>query len=106
MITLVFGLLIRLAGIYQFILLLYCIFSMLYGFGVLDGRNRIVWQIGEFLARITEPVLQPVRSVLPAFGNLDLSPLVVMLAIQYLVIPGLRALWLSLISGSMAPLTM
>jgi YggT family protein len=40
--------------------------------------------IAQFLFRITEPVLAPVRRVLPPMGGLDLSPLVVILGIQIL----------------------
>jgi YggT family protein len=40
--------------------------------------------VAQFLYRITEPVLAPVRRVLPSMGGLDLSPLVVILGIQIL----------------------
>ncbi|MCH4023739.1 MAG: YggT family protein [Acetobacter sp.] len=103
LITSIFRLLVMIANLYEWVMIIYCVFSMLYAFGVLDGRNRMVWTIGDFLARITEPVLQPIRNILPSFGNVDLSPLVVMLGIQYLVIPGLRAIHYSLLSGNMTP---
>lgn len=41
--------------------------------------------VAQFLYRITEPVLAPVRRVLPSMGGLDLSPLVVILGIQILI---------------------
>ncbi len=68
-------------------LLLSAVVSTLISFGVLDGRNRFVWTIGDFLFRITEPVLRPIRRVLPNFSGLDLSPLVAMLAIRYIIEP-------------------
>jgi len=40
--------------------------------------------VAQFLYRITEPVLAPVRRVLPPMGGLDLSPLVVIIGIQIL----------------------
>jgi YggT family protein len=40
--------------------------------------------VSQFLYRITEPVLGPVRRVLPPMGGLDLSPLVVIIGIQIL----------------------
>ena len=43
-------------------------------FGVLDTRNRIVWTIGDFLYRITEPVLRPIRNMLPNLGGIDHQP--------------------------------
>jgi len=57
---------------------------MLVSFGVLDTRNRFVWTIGDFLYRVTEPALRPIRNVLPNFGGLDISPLVLILIIWVL----------------------
>ena len=34
-------------------------------FGVLDSRNRLVWTIGDFLYRVTEPALRPLRRLVP-----------------------------------------
>jgi YggT family protein len=50
-------------------------------FNVLDGRNRIVWTIADFLYRVTEPALRPIRARLPNLGGIDLSPLVLLLLI-------------------------
>jgi YggT family protein len=55
--------------------------QLLVNFGVLDTRNRIVWTIADFLYRVTEPLFGRVRRVLPSFGAVDLSPLVVLLLI-------------------------
>jgi YggT family protein len=55
--------------------------QLLVNFGVLDTRNRIVWTIADFLYRVTEPLFGRVRRVLPNFGPVDLSPLVVLLLI-------------------------
>ena len=56
-----FWLIDRLIGLYIWVLILAAVYSMLAAFGVLDTRNRIVWTIGDFLFRLTEPVLRPVR---------------------------------------------
>jgi YggT family protein len=61
--------------------LLAAIVQTLMSFNVLDGRNRVVWTIADFLYRITEPVLRPIRNRLPNLGGIDLSPLVVLLLI-------------------------
>lgn len=55
--------------------------QLLVNFGVLDTRNRIVWTIADFLYRVTEPLFGRIRRVLPNFGPVDLSPLVVLLLI-------------------------
>jgi YggT family protein len=61
--------------------LLAAIVQTLMSFGVLDSRNRIVWTIADFLYRVTEPALRPIRRLLPNLGGVDLSPLVLLLLI-------------------------
>ena len=58
------------------------VMSMLIAFGVVDGRNRFVYVVADFLNRVTEPVLRPIRHYLPLFGSVDLSPLVAILLLQ------------------------
>jgi len=60
------------------------IMSWLYAFGVVNSRNQFVRMVGEFLYRITEPVLRPVRSVVPNIGGIDISPIVVILLVFFL----------------------
>lgn len=100
MLTLIFGLLLNLLSLYTWVVILSCVFSFLYAFGVLDTRNQIVWSIGRFLDRLTEPVLRPIRSILPATGNMDFSPLVLLLLIRYVLTPLLRQLYYTLAVGS------
>ncbi len=98
-----------LAGIYELLLvvinllvwalILSAVFSMLASFGVLDTRNRVVWTIGDFLYRVTEPLLRPVRNLLPNFGGIDLSPLVVILLLQYIAVPLVRTVFGGIASG-------
>ena len=82
MITILFEILQEVLVFYRWAVILAALFSMLSAFGILDTRNRIVWTIGDFLYRITEPALRPIRRILPMFGNLDLSPLVLLLLIS------------------------
>ncbi len=79
-----FWLIDRLISLYTWAVILAAVFSMLAAFGVLDTRNRIVWTIGDFLYRITEPALRPIRNVLPNFGNIDISPVILILLLQAL----------------------
>lgn len=55
------------------------------------GRVLISWidpmgnmRVTQILREITEPILAPIRSVLPSMGMIDLSPLVAMLLLQLL----------------------
>ncbi|MES2712444.1 MAG: YggT family protein [Pseudomonadota bacterium] len=60
------------------------IMQLLLQFNILDTRNRIVWTIADLLYRVTEPLFSRVRRVLPNFGPLDLSPVVVLIGITAL----------------------
>ena len=104
MITLTYQLLSLLIDLYVWALILNALYSTLAAFNVLDTRNRFVWSIGEFLYRITDPVLRPIRRVLPNFGNIDLSPLVAILLLRYLVAPLLARIYGAIESGNVHPL--
>ncbi len=82
MITILFGLLQEALSIYRIIVIVAAVFSLLISFGVLDTRNRIVWQIGDVLYRLTEPALRPIRNILPNFGGIDFSPWVLIILIS------------------------
>lgn len=81
MITVIFELAIKILSLYQWAVILAAVMSMLVGFGVLDTRNRLVWSIGDFLYRITEPALRPIRNVMPNFGAIDISPIILIVGI-------------------------
>ncbi|MFO7483671.1 YggT family protein, partial [Oceanibaculum nanhaiense] len=53
-------------------------------FNVVNTTNRVVYTIGEFLYRITEPALRPIRQVLPNLGGLDISPIILILLLVFL----------------------
>jgi YggT family protein len=80
-IKIIFDILIEILTLYRWAVILAAVFSMLASFGVLDTRNRFVWAVGDFLYRITEPALRPIRNMLPNFGNIDLSPIVLIFGI-------------------------
>ena len=68
MITVLFNLAIWAVNLYKWIIIIAAIVSTLVSFGVLNTRNRIVWTITDFLYRITDPALRPIRRVLPNFA--------------------------------------
>jgi YggT family protein len=70
--------------IYWWLLIASAIFSWLYAFNVVNSRNQFVGTIGNFLFRITEPVLAPVRRLLPDLGGIDISPIIVLLIIFFI----------------------
>jgi YggT family protein len=72
----------RLLSLYIWAVILAAVFSVLVSFGILDTRNRLVWTIGDFLYRITEPALRPIRNLLPGLGGIDISPIILILLLQ------------------------
>jgi len=70
--------------IYWWILIASAIFSWLYAFNVVNPSNQVVGTIGTFLYKATEPVLRPIRNFLPDLGGIDISPIIVLLAIYFL----------------------
>ena len=74
----------QLIGLYVWALIIAAVFSLLISFNVLDTRNRFVWTVGDFLYKITEPGLRPIRNVMPNLGGLDISPIIVILIIMFI----------------------
>ena len=70
--------------LYVYVLIAAAVFSWLIAFNVVNSRSQLVATIGTFLYQITEPVLRPVRNILPKFGGIDLSPIVVILIIFFI----------------------
>ena len=73
-----------LLDIYIFILFAAAILSWLVVFNVVNTRNQAVAMIADFLYRVTEPVLRPIRNRLPNFGGIDVSFIVVILIIYFI----------------------
>jgi YggT family protein len=70
--------------IYIWILIASAVLSWLVAFNVVNTRNPIVHAIGEFLYRITEPALRPIRNMLPNLGGIDISPVVLIIGLLFL----------------------
>lgn len=68
-------------NLYVWILIVSAILSWLIAFNVVNTRNQVVATIWDFLYRITEPVLRPIRNALPNMGGIDISPIIVLLII-------------------------
>jgi YggT family protein len=71
----------KIQSLYKWAFILNAVFSTLASFGVIDTRNRLVWTVMDFLDRVTAPVLNPIRRIIPYLGNIDISPLIAILLI-------------------------
>jgi len=67
--------------LYVWLLIAAAVLSWLVAFNVVNSRNQFVAMVGDFLYRITEPVLRPIRNMLPNLGGIDISPVVLILII-------------------------
>ena len=79
-------------NLYWFIVIISVVLSWLVQFNVVNTQNQFVSMIGEFTWRATEPALRPIRRFVPNLGGIDISPVVLLLAIFFLqqVITNLR----------------
>ena len=65
-------------------IILSALMSWLIGFQILNINNKLIYIIADFLNRITEPFLSPIRRILPHLGGVDLSPVVLILLLIFL----------------------
>ena len=79
------SLIILIARLYIYILVAAAVLSWLIAFNVVNTRNQLVAMIADALWRLTEPVLRPIRRILPNLGGLDLSPVIVILILIFLM---------------------
>ena len=69
--------------IYSWIIIASAIVSWLVAFSVINVRNQFIRVVVDFLYRITEPVLRPIRRFLPNLGGIDISPVIALLLIIF-----------------------
>ena len=72
-----------LIGLYIWLLIIGAILSWLVAFDVVNTRNRVVYMIGDFTHRLTEPALRPIRRFVPDVGGIDISPLLLILLLFF-----------------------
>jgi YggT family protein len=69
--------------LYIIILIASVAISWLVTFNVLNTQNQVVYGVLGFLYRLTEPVLKPIRRILPAMGGIDLSPIILIVLLYF-----------------------
>jgi YggT family protein len=68
-------------NLYIWLLIAAAVLSWLVAFNVVNTRNQFVAMVGDFLYRITEPLLAPIRRIMPNLGGIDVSPVILILII-------------------------
>ena len=70
-------------NLYTWIVIASAIISWLVAFNVINTGNDVVRMVWDFLFRVTEPALKPIRRIMPNLGGIDLSPIILLLAIFF-----------------------
>jgi len=69
--------------LYKIVIIAGAVLSWLIAFGVVNIRNDIVRAIWNLFVALTEPFLRPIRNFLPNTGGIDISPIILLLAIMF-----------------------
>jgi YggT family protein len=70
-------------NIYTWVVIASAIMSWLVAFGVINVRNQFIRVVVDLLYRLTEPVLRPIRRILPNLGGVDISPIILLLGLYF-----------------------
>ena len=74
----------RIIDLYVWVLIINVIFSWLVAFNVLNTQNRFVNSILEVTYKLTDPLLNYIRKFLPNLGSIDISPIILILALIFI----------------------
>ena len=73
-------------GLLVWAIIINAILSWLVAFDVINLRNRFVANVAHFLDAVTRPILRPIQRIIPPLGGVDISPIIAILVIQYVLI--------------------
>ena len=77
------NLILRILDLYSYVIIAMAIMSWLLAFDVINFRNDFVRSIWTFLNAVTEPLLRPIRRILPNLGGIDVSPIILLLLLMF-----------------------
>ncbi len=80
----IFILLDSIITIYLWIIIINAILSWLVAFNILNTQNRFVFSVLDATYKMTDPALNKIRSFIPTFGSIDLSPVILILLLMFL----------------------
>lgn len=85
-----------------FIIIAQVIVSWLLAFNILNMSNQFVAMVANGLYQVTDPLLRPIRQFVPAFGGLDISPIILFLVIYFIRLVILYPLMRNIAFGGLA----
>jgi YggT family protein len=71
--------------LYIWVIIASAIFSWLIAFNVVNTQNRFVYSVADMLYRLTEPALRPIRNFMPNLGGIDISPVILILILLFII---------------------
>tara|TARA_Y100001970_G_scaffold197170_1_gene239813 strand:- start:419 stop:709 length:291 start_codon:yes stop_codon:yes gene_type:complete len=80
----IFILLDSIITIYLWIIIINAILSWLVAFNILNTQNRFVFSVLDATYKMTDPALNKIRSIIPTFGSIDISPVILILLLMFL----------------------
>ena len=80
----IFILLDSIITMYLWIIIINALLSWLVAFKILNTQNRFVYSVLEVTYKLTDPALNRIRRFLPTFGSIDISPIILILALMFL----------------------
>tara|TARA_B110000444_G_C18638397_1_gene500264 strand:+ start:354 stop:647 length:294 start_codon:yes stop_codon:yes gene_type:complete len=73
----------QITELFIWLLIIQAIMSWLINFGIINTQSNFVNMIGSFLYKLTEPLLRPIRKLLPEFGGVDISPVILIMLLIF-----------------------
>lgn len=83
LIHIIFELISAIMGLIEVVLIVYVVISWLYAFDVVGRRNAFVNSVFEFTRRLSDPMLRPLRRLIPPVAGVDLSVMVLLFALYF-----------------------
>jgi YggT family protein len=66
------------------VIIINAVLSWLFAFDIVSRRNQFAGQVYDFTQKLTNPLLAPIRRFIPTVGNVDLSPMVLVLGLLFI----------------------
>nr|WP_137677301.1 YggT family protein [Parerythrobacter lutipelagi] len=80
------GIIYMLANALSMIIIIWFIIGLLFAFNIVGRDNQFLWQVERSIASLLDPLLSPIRRVMPETGAIDFSPMVLILLINAVLI--------------------
>jgi YggT family protein len=80
----IFILLDSIITIYLWIIIVNAVLSWLVAFSILNTQNRFIFSVLDATYKLTDPALNKIRKFIPTFGSIDISPIILILALMFL----------------------